>query len=463
VPDAVAGPVRLFDADRDGDLDAIVPGASDALWLNDGRGAFADVTAAEAGGRVFGDLDGDGFLDSLDLVDGPFQEELRLYFNEGTGVFRDASSELPAVPAGFPALADLDGNGALDVYVSSFPQASLLLNDGAGTLVEAPGRLPPSSSMPSGYQLVPVAFLDLDVDGDLDLYRMFSLYHEVLLNDGTAHFTSSTPPGIANDLVRFGDVDGDGDPDVVVVQRFFPLPPLPPCLLRNQGDGSFVEDCAAFAPFPNVPSVSTLALADLDGDGDLDVVTAANSVYRNSGSGTFQLSGLVLPFAPGWMLDYDDDGDVDVLNGEAVARNEGEGRFTVLPFCLPAFPVGDVDADGDRDIPGEYGLERALAWHSLPRLGRRLVLELYGPPQEPFVLFASPVRRIRATGLGLLQLDPEHAVRAAMGELDDTGRTELAFEVPSTSELAGRTLYWQALVGSSPRLTNLEATTFRDL
>jgi hypothetical protein len=79
------------------------------------------------------------------------------------------------------------------------------------------------------------------------------------------------------------------------------------------------------------------------------------------------------------------------------------------------------------------------------------------------VLLASPVRRIRATELGLLQLDLERAVRAATGELEDSGQTALPFEVPSTSELAGRTLYWQALVGSPPRLTNLEATTFRDL
>src|SRR4030095_11115312 len=114
---------------------------------------------------------------------------------------------------------DVDGDGDLDLVVgNAYLQSRLYLNDGIGTYTDAP-----ASRMPVGsYNTSSLALGDVDRDGDLDLvvgnaYQQSLLY----LNNGTGTFTDATasrmPVGsYETRSLALGDVDGDGDLDLVV-------------------------------------------------------------------------------------------------------------------------------------------------------------------------------------------------------------------------------------------------------
>jgi uncharacterized protein len=169
-----------------------------------------------------------------------------------------------------------------------------------------------------------------------------------------------------------GDVDGDGDIDLLLAKEF-----APNALLRNE-NGRFVLDSAAL---PAAPEDSEDAiLGDFDGDGDLDVVfpsedTANNEFYLNDGRGRFSASPHALPTKTESNAavagDIDNDGDLDLILSrnaarELVLRNDGKGRFedvsaAWMPDVIDVtqdLKLVDVDGDSDLDLiagnePGE--------------------------------------------------------------------------------------------------------------
>ena len=162
--------VDLGDVDGDGDLDALIgnnnangPGNQNRLYLNDGSGVFADATASlpadlnETLAVALGDVDGDGDLDALignGRIHGP-GEQNRLYLNDGTGVFADATASLPAdlEDTRAVALGDVDGDGDLDALIGNSlvfgpgDQNRLYLNDGTGVFARR-HRKPPRRLRP---------------------------------------------------------------------------------------------------------------------------------------------------------------------------------------------------------------------------------------------------------------------------------------------------------------------------
>jgi hypothetical protein len=172
-------------------------------------------------------------------------------------------------------------------------------------------------------------------------------------NDGSGatapHGTGWAPDFVA---VLAADVDGDGDVDVVGHQ------PGVLRVQRNQGNGTWLPGAAV-----SVPGDVLLAF-DADGDQDLDLLLTAFRLLRNDGTGAFSLD----PVAPAGSLactcagvaDFDGDGDLDVLAGDTRIHmfvNDGTGAFTWSPTRLGVIPgqrqmldILPFDADNDADV-----------------------------------------------------------------------------------------------------------------
>jgi len=243
---AHAGAARFADVDGDGDLDLIVAewgqpdptagGWSIDLFLNDGTGHFtlADsqlptVPAGSPGTPVdVDDADVDGDID-LDLLIDLHDHSPKLWLNDGSGHFTDATTQLDAVQSGLhynPVFCDVDGDGALDLFVDNAGDGStneeLQMNDGTGHFTdESAARLDAAGDFGSDDN--GVACLDVDGDGHFDAaVASLSGNERVLANDGTGHFTlvagAFTAESDSTLWLDFGDLNGDGRLDAVTGQ-----------------------------------------------------------------------------------------------------------------------------------------------------------------------------------------------------------------------------------------------------
>ena len=171
-----------------------------------------------------------------------------------------------------------------------------------------------------------IALGDLDGDGDLDAFvtgpgeLCFGVLdpNKVWLNDGAGYFSDSGQSlGDDGRSVALGDLDGDGDLDAFVAIRACPPDPrsCPNMILLNDGSGHFSDSGQRIGrSFSN-----DIALDDLDGDGDLDAFVAnwgPNKVWLNDGAGYFSDSGQSLGDDDDENLalgDLDGDGDLDAF------------------------------------------------------------------------------------------------------------------------------------------------------
>ncbi|WP_240047239.1 malectin domain-containing carbohydrate-binding protein [Hymenobacter nivis] len=196
---------------------------------------------------------------------------------------------------------------------------------------------------------------DLDSDGDLDLLAIQSLNPSlesdvrVLFNDGAGIFSSGQVfrAGRFTQQLALGDVDADGDLDVVDVH----VQGEPGAeVYLNNGAGSFTYRSSVAANTPY-----RVTLGDVDNDGDLDLATVG-SVRLNNGQGVF--TGGFEIGAPGepHFGDIDGDGDLDLLTAGgtvSVYLNNGLGQFSngqQIAANSYDMAVGDVDGDGDLDL-----------------------------------------------------------------------------------------------------------------
>ncbi|HKB15562.1 MAG TPA: FG-GAP-like repeat-containing protein, partial [Planctomycetota bacterium] len=160
--------------------------------------------------------------------------------------------------------------------------------------------------------------------------------------------------------------------------------------------------------------------------------------------------------------------------------NGGTGVFTdVTATNLPALfdytqavALGDVDGDGDLDaFAGNGGqnrlytnLSRQVAWRGIPRIGKPLGLDLFGPGSGLWILGTSfAPANIPLPPFGTLRLDPVTLFIVGGAALDPQGHASLSLLVPSSPALVGLSVYWQAVVGPPFLLTNLEITTVTNL
>jgi len=268
----VAANKKCFDAvgARDYCLPAVYRAVPDRLYRNEGGGRFSDVTEA-AGmlkadgpglGVVAADLDGDGWPDLYVANDGAANQ---LWINRGNGSFEDQglvsgtaynAEGLPEGSMGIAA-ADFDGDADEDLFVTNLPRETntLYLNQGKGLFQDATDTwgLGVPSATRTGFG---TAFLDYDNDGWLDLFTAngavtivetlrgsaypFHEKNQLFRNPGRAPFQETSQdagPALARAEVSrgaaFGDVDNDGDVDVLVTNNNGPVR----LLLNDAGDG----------------------------------------------------------------------------------------------------------------------------------------------------------------------------------------------------------------------------------
>jgi hypothetical protein len=322
--DGYAYSVALGDLDGDGDLDvylAYVGSQPDAVWINDGNGTFTNSGQALASGSSYsvalGDLDSDGDLDAF--VANHFGQPNTVWTNDGTGIFTDSGQELGDKNSTSVALGDLDGDGDIDAYVLNKLNGNgnnVWINDGTGTFTLL------DQLISLQYSDETVALGDVDGDGDLDAaYSNGALW----LNSGDAHFSSGGSedglPQLAASSVALGDLNGDGHLDIMFGDGPFAAGDGA-SVWFNDGDGIFTDSGQALG---GNRKPLQIALDDLDGDGDLDAVfaigfytspTYPNTVWINDGTGLFSPTTEVLGNENSFSValgDLDGDGDPDAV------------------------------------------------------------------------------------------------------------------------------------------------------
>ncbi|MCL4839477.1 MAG: VCBS repeat-containing protein, partial [Thermoanaerobaculia bacterium] len=372
--------IALADFDRDGDLDIAATlvdsgGNSDKIgwWASDGTPADGGWTShavsvmgevTQPWGLAAADVDGDGDVDlvAADRTD----DEVRWYESDGVPSDYWTVHVVGALDGAISVAAgDIDGDGRCDIAATSVSTDRVRWYErGGATWTEHV-----VSNATDGARSVRLH--DLDLDGDLDLLVAASVAGEVywfdnFSGDGVSWSRRTVATGMTEVLqAEAGDLDGDGDPDLVAaVWDGDRVPWWENELIHRSFKAVEPVDIRTGLGDPRA-----LATGDLNGDGLLDVVSAewdgdAVIAYLNLGSSLWWESTVATGFDGARhvaVADLDGDGDLDVL-GAAVAGDtirwwENDGG--ALPDWTPHTVISDLDGahrveaadfDGDGDL-----------------------------------------------------------------------------------------------------------------
>lgn len=276
-------------------------------------------------------------------------------------------------------MRDIRGLAAVAMALcASFAHAQMFVEESAARFPQ-PDPLEYSNQLTIG---------DLDNDGDLDLVWANGGNYtapgpnqlaRIFINNGAGVFSDeSIARGAASGLFRgveLGDIDGDGDLDIIHAADFN----RQPVLLVNNGAGFFTDVTAAQLPAITLGSTRG-QFADIDNDGDLDLYltngganrfgSGQGKLYLNDGAGFFTdgtatnlSAGLIAEPMDALFGDIDGDFDLDLCVGSTgtlqsrLYRNDGAGVLTAIAGGINdrncySYDFGDADGDGDLDLLG---------------------------------------------------------------------------------------------------------------
>lgn len=422
--------IQLIDADSDGDLDIVTGDWDDntiSVAKNNGDGTFASHTAFNMLGSGLytgtiesGDIDGDGDLDlvvSQTDVDEDPATGLTMFFNDGSGGYSTTVSI--SVTANNIKLLDMDGDGDLDLVLGNEGLITVLHNDGSGSFTASA-----YTSTAGNTWIYAIEASDIDGDGDIDLAAGSSDALHVFMNGDLVNISSSSPTtngldvsASSNITITFStnmDVSTFQDTSIIIngsksgvlsrglslsnptltidpTNDFLPgeivtvtitddlesstgtvlfAPESFSFTVAASGNGNLVySDSVALSN-----SLFRLTSADVDNDGDEDLIGTTNSiidVYENEAGSFSFLAQSVMPsgFESAYPVDIDGDGDLDLAvhpfigtNQFRFLENNGSGSFTVTDTLTTSSAPDDAvfqdfDGDGNLDLAYVYGAQ----------------------------------------------------------------------------------------------------------
>lgn len=446
-----------------------------------------------------GDFDGDGRSDLVTLD----QRAIVFRKSQSGGVY-SARTILASPKGSILASGDFDGDGITDIYLAGWTGADdrLFRSLGASQFRdESMGRLP---SFP-GVRSAAVA-RDIDKDGDVDLIVGTKSFIHLLINVNGKFIDESGRRIVGNSGVQrlqVADVNNDGRLDIVstggggggfLVVHF------------QEAGGRFVAARSLITPIQG--SAVSLSLADIDKDGDLDVFIgktwASDMLWRNDGTKFVDVSdklpqpkrALTVPEGSRF-ADLDGDGDQDLIvlkrslhiykDRDRVYLGDGTGQFkdetaSSLPTKAGSFGmrIADIDDDGDLDIlrvtstgalQPVYNLQRHVAAPQFAELASTPSIDVYGQSRAqgllsiPYVSLLRGTRALHIAPFGVLDLEASSMIQLPILVHDrNSGKASLKVAIPSIPSLVRQRLYAQALLvrvtvsGSSIRLSNTSNT-----
>ena len=372
IVDANGSGVAWLDFDNDGNLDLLIVNGSSrerirqggdpmvALYRNDGKGHFDDVTAASGltrrgwgNGVCVADYDNDGFSDVY--VSGIGSGAL--FHNNGNGTFSDVT---PRARVGNDgrwgtgcAFGDYNRDGFVDLYVANYVK----FNE-----EKIPRR---GETAGCKFMVVDVYCGPKSLEGEPDvLYR----------NNGDGTFSDATAsahikdPGYPGFGVLFSDLDNDGWPDIYVANDS-----APHFFFHNNGDGTFTDKALvagiALSGDGREQAGMGVDAGDYNGDGLQDLIVTNfshdyNTLYENNAAGFFAdasyRSGVARGSGPhmGWgvgFVDIDNDGRLDlfVANGHVYPQVDGHGIGTRYLQRKQLFR--NIDGHAFKNVTDEVG------------------------------------------------------------------------------------------------------------
>ncbi len=314
------------------------------------------------------DIDGDGDNDIIGVYASSLDQDVYLWRNDGTGAFSRES----LLPASLDILAltaaDVDQDGLIDLVIELGERVSLFHNTGNLQFEEI-------FLFDDDYLVrTTCVIVDWDFDSDLDII----VSNEGLVSEGTRgsiHWlenngdVSFTDHILLSDdqffCVNVYDLNDDGHNDLIVNHHDFDPSEYKFSVFANNGDDTFTAYTLQINLMYST-SASNVEAADLDQDGDLDIVLGA--WYLPEGLGWFEATG-EFTFEPVWndenwinskhpkLVDIDLDGDIDVVQATIppiMLINDGAADFTMEGFSrltdTASHEIADMNGDGLLDI-----------------------------------------------------------------------------------------------------------------
>jgi len=364
--------VALGDVDGDGRCDVYFCrlDGDNVLYRNLGNWTFEDITKSagvacpgvDAMGACLADIDGDG---DLDLLVNGLGTGTRIFQNDGKGQFKeitDTAGVRSATGSTSLTLADIDGDGDLDLYVANFRPTTVKdrptthfrgqLVNGRPVIVEVDGRPTSAPDLTNRFEVTPSGNVLEYGEPDV-LYRNegYGRFSAVSFTDGTFLDEQgkplSEPPRDWGLAAQFHDFTGDGAPDLYVCNDLF----TPDRIWVNDGTGKFRA-----IPRLALRSTSTFSMGvdfgDLDRDGQVDffVVDMLSRVHQDRAVQVAGSSSVVWPVG---VIE-----NRPQLNRNTLQYNRGDGTFAEIAYYAGVEAsewswgpiLLDVDLDGFEDI-----------------------------------------------------------------------------------------------------------------